>query len=259
MLGIKNSSPTGLQAADKAPIANSNNLVDNVSNWYSDRYNSTVVQRNLLLIILIAAIALVIASTFVVGNIASSFKIQPFVIDIEETTGITNIVNPLSSPDLTANDALNKYFLMDYVKAREGYSINSWRYNYLTVVRLLSSPTVYNDFRRFINSSNSPIALYGNQISVSIVFRSIQLFPPVTDNKGVTGDSQAVIRFSIFPDNGATLQGATGNRIHKILTVTYRYDQTEMSNDDRAVNPLGFFITSYRTDIENDNVENSGF
>ncbi len=254
MINIKTLISKNNNVNEKAPIATSSNVVGNISNWYSDRYNSAAVQRNLLVIVLIASIALVIISTIIVGNMASSFKIQPFVIDVEDKTGITNIVNPLTNRDLTANDALNKYFIMEYIKAREGYSKSNWRYNSLTVVRLLSSLTVYNNFRRMLNSNDNPEALYGDQISLNVVFRSIQLFPPVVDNKGVQGDSQAVIRFTIFPDNGSTLQGVTGNRIHKILTITYRYEQTEMSNEDREINPIGFFITSYRADIENDNI-----
>ena len=251
MLSFKNKLPNAVKPNDSAPIANSNAVVENVSNWYSDRYNSTVVQRNLLFLLLIASIILVIISTFIVGNIASNFKIQPFVIDIEETTGITTIVNPLADRELLANDALNKYFLTTYVRAREEYSKDTWRYDYLTVVRLLSSADVYNQFRSFLNSSASPIAVYGDNVSVNVEFRSVQLFPGTINNKGVVSDSQAVIRFTVLPENGAVLRGVTGNKIHKILTLTYRYDQTLMSNQEREINPIGFFVTSYRTDIEN--------
>ena len=146
MLNFKKKSQNNVKAVDSVPTANSNSVVENVSNWYSDRYNSTVVQRNILFILLVASIALVIISSVIVGSVSSNFKIQPFVIDIEEKTGVTTIVNPLVDKELVANDALNKYFLMTYVRAREEYYKDSWRYDYLTVVRLLSSPQVYNDF-----------------------------------------------------------------------------------------------------------------
>jgi len=241
---------TNKSSSEKLPITNSNKVVDNISNWYSDRYNSIVIQRNLLLILLIASVIIVTVSVFVVGNISSTFKIQPFVIDVEDKTGITEIVNPLANKELTSNDALNKYFLTKYVSAREGYSNDSWRYNYLTVVRLLSSPAIYSSFRRFLNTSpNSPLVIYGNQMSTNVVFRSIQLFPGVETKSGVMGDSQAVVRFTVYLDNGS---GGTSTRgTHKILTANYRYEQSEMSDEDRQINPLGFYITSYRTDIEN--------
>ena len=234
------------------PVANSEKVVTNISNWYSDRYNSIVIQRNLLLILLIASAVLVIVSTFIVGSISSTFKIQPFVIEVEDKTGLTNVVNPLASRELTGNEVLNKYFLMKYIKAREGYNFQTWKYNYLTVVRLMSDPGLYSGFRRFINNSaDSPLALYGNQMSTYVVFRSIQFFPATANEQGVPNDQQAVVRFTIFPENG-TLKGGTGNRIHKILTLTYKYQQTEMNDEDRSENPLGFYITSYRADVENE-------
>ena len=138
---------------NEVPDANSENVVGSISNWYSDRYNSVVVQRNLMVVVLLLSLLLVISSVFVVGNISSTFKIQPFVIEVENKTGITNIVNPLVNRELLSQEVLNKYFITRYIKAREGYSSESWRYNYLTVVRLLSSGSVYNVFKKFINSN----------------------------------------------------------------------------------------------------------
>lgn len=235
----------------KAPDANSENVVSSINNWYSDRYNSIVVQRNLILIVLLLSLVLVISSVFIVGNVSSTFKIQPFVIEVEKKTGITNIVNPLVNRELVSNEVLNKYFITRYIKAREGYSSESWRYNYLTVVRLLSTPGVYRSFSRFFNeSAQSPISLYGNRTSTIVSFRSIQFFPAVVNSRGRMGDSRAVVRFTILADKG-NIRNAVNNRIYKIVTLTYKYQQTKMSDADRMENPLGFFITSYRDDIEN--------
>jgi type IV secretion system protein VirB8 len=236
------------------PTANSDKVIPSINNWYSDRYNSIVVQRNLLLVLLLASVIIVLVSTVIVGNISSTFKIQPFVIEVEDKTGLTNIVNPLARRELTGSEVLNKYFLMKYIKARESYNFQTWKYNYLTVVRLLSAPDVYYSFKKFINTNaNSPIALYGStNTSTSVAFRSIQFFPPNSNAEGVPNDSQAVIRFTIFADQGSLKGSGTGNRIHKILTITYRYEQTEMNDEDRGENPLGFYVTSYRADIENE-------
>ena len=246
---------SGKQQAQQVPEANSETVVVSINNWYSDRYNSIVVQRNLMLIILLLSLVLVIASVFVVGNVSSTFKIQPFVIEVESKTGITNIVNPLANRELIANEVLNKYFITRYIKAREGYSSESWRYNYLTVVRLLSTAQVYSAFKKFLNgSTESPIAIYGSQTSTIISFRSIQFFPSVLDSRGKMTDPQAVVRFTILPEKGV-LRGAPDNKIYKIVTLTYKYQQSKMSDEDRNENPLGFFITSYRADVENNAVD----
>lgn len=239
---------------EEVPSANSDNVVASINNWYSDRYNSVVVQRNLMVVVLLVSLILVISSVFVVGNVSSTFKIQPFVIEVESKSGITNIVNPLSNREVTTNEVLNKYFITRYIKSREGYSPESWRYNYLTVVRLLSNPSVYAAFKKFINSSSSsPLAMYGSQRSTNVLFRSIQFFPPVLNDRGKMTDPQAVVRFTIVP-NGVEGR-STEEYIYKIVTLTYRYQQNKMTDEDRTENPLGFFITSYRDDVENNVVD----
>ena len=233
------------------PKADSNKIVPAISNWYADRYYSVIIQRNFLIILLILCVIGALIATYVVGNVTSTFKIQPFVIEVEEKTGLTNIVNPLTHNEITANEVLNKYFLMKYIKAREGYNIETYRYNYFTVTRLMSAPSVYGGFKWFVNNSpDSPLALYGNLTSINVVFRSLQFFPPDSTDKTLANNPKAVIRFTLFADKG-NLREVTGNRVHKIVTLTYKYEQTEMNEDERSENPLGFFVTSYRADIEN--------
>lgn len=240
-------------AGNVAPAVAGTKVVKHLSNWYSDKYNSTLIQRNILLLLAALSLVTIAVCVFIAGKIASTYKIQPFVIDVEDTTGITNIVNPIQDRTLTANEALNRYFITSYVRARESYNIVTYQYEYLTVVRLLSSPTVYSQFRQFLNSPNSPIAVYGKQVSTTVAFRSVQLFPPTYNDKGQPNDSKAVVRYTIFP-NGGNVSGVSGNRIHKIVTLTYRFDQTEMSNEDREINPIGFFVTSFVSSVENDTI-----
>ena len=96
------------------PKADSNKIVPAISNWYADRYYSVIIQRNFLIILVIFCLIGAIVGTYVVGNVTSTFKIQPFVIEVEEKTGLTDIVNPLSHNELTTNEALNKYFIMKF-------------------------------------------------------------------------------------------------------------------------------------------------
>ena len=237
-------------ATEDIPKSNSDKMVASVSNWYSDRYNSILIQRNFLLLLLIMSVIVVLVSAVITGNVASNFKVQPFVIEVEDKTGITSIVNPLANRDLISNQVLNQYFVTRYIKSRESYNSETWKYNYLTVVRLLSNSDVYRNFRRIINGPDGPLVTYGNQTSISVAFRSIQFFDPGNDPT-MPNDEQVVARITLFPDIG-NLRGVVGNKIEKIITLTYRYQQTEMNADDRSENPLGFFITSYRSDIENE-------
>lgn len=239
------------------PNVNSDNIVSSIRNWYSDRYSSIIIQRNFLLIILIFALLILLVSTIVVGNVVSTFKIQPFVIEVEDKTGLTNVVNPLADNQIVSNVVLKKYFIMKYIKARESYNMMTYKNNYFFIVRLLSAPQVYREFSRFIRSPNSPISLYGTNYSTSVTFRSIQFFPSDFNNK-LNTDEQAVVRFTISSDTDTLPNTGGTNKIHKIVTLNYRYQQMEMTEVERSENPLGFTISFYLSDIENNVIDTIG-
>lgn len=201
-----------------------------VSSWYEDRYQSLVVQRNLFFVIIIACVCVIIVSVLMIGVLSEKKTIEPMVIEIEDKSGITNIVNPDSDRRWTVDEALNKYFLMTYLKARETYDVASYDYNFNTVVRLLSSSRVYNQFKEEIAASN-PVARYGATITTKLSVRSILFLP----NK-VAGQS-AQIRFIVESSNGQSSA--------KIAQVIWNYVDLGLGFKERMVNPIGFQIQSY--------------
>jgi type IV secretion system protein VirB8 len=210
--------------------------ITEIKNWYSERYEVLLVQRNILFLFVIIAIASIFAGVFIIGNIAESKKIEPFIVEIEDKTGITNIVNPLTKKELLADTSLNTYFLMKYVRARETYNEVDYEYNYKTILRLLSSSKVYNEFWSNLNNNpKNPITTYGAANSTSLKLRSIQFLEP---------GKVAQIRFTITESAGQK------NTYYKIATINFEYQTLELTNDERQVNPLGFQITNYRADDE---------
>jgi type IV secretion system protein VirB8 len=210
-------------------------LIREVKNWYSDRYESLLVQRNILFLFVIISVASIFSSIFIIGRIASSKTIEPFIVEIEDKTGITNVVNPLSRKDLTTDESLNTYFIVQYIRARETYNEADYKYNHSTVVRLLSAPKVNSEFIYSINSNpKNPINLYGAGNSTSLKLRSLQFLE----------QGKAQVRFTIT-ENG-------GNRavFNKIATLGFEYQQMELTPGERQVNPLGFQIIQYRVDDE---------
>jgi len=227
------------------PKSDGTDLVKDISNWYSDRYGSVLIQRNILLILLVITLLCIIAGVFTVGNIAIQYTIKPFVIDIDKKSGITNIVDPLVHKDLSASEALNRYFITKYIAARETYCSVSAKYNYWTVVRLLSSEDIYRSFKRSVYEPSSPLNTYGVQYCSEFKLNSIQFFTN-TDPKTGAEKTTSVVRFIITVLNGDSVV----SKSYKIATLEYTYKQMELSMEDRNVNPLGFQITAYRSDQE---------
>ncbi len=208
------------------------NNTSHSSTWYEDRYQSLLIQRNLFFIIIVICIALIVVSVVMVGVISNKKEVQPMVIQVEDTTGITNIVNPDSNREWTVNETMNKYFIYKYITARETYNVSTYEYNYNTVVRLMSSSQVYSNFATTLSNQNtSPVIKYGANINTTLAIRSI-LFV----NSSVGQSVQ--IRITITPSNNAPAQ-------RKTLYMTWSYNAINLTFNERMVNPLGFQVLAY--------------
>lgn len=204
-------------------------------NWYNDRYEWMLVQRNLLFVILLVSVVVIVFLNFSISYIKSSKSIEPFVIEIEPKTGVPTVVEPLSVIAYSSNEVINRYFIWNFIKLRE-------EYNYITFpraqadMRLFSNDLVYSQYRRAVDQNNlqSPFNLYG-QGSVRIAeLKSLILQDQNT--------AQIRIRLSV--------EGAQRATMDKIILLSFEYNNLEISDDKRLINPLGFTITSYRIDDE---------
>jgi type IV secretion system protein VirB8 len=212
-------------------------------NWYADRYQSVLVQRNFLLLLTMVSLAGIIVSVLAVIKVTSSKTIEPFVIEIEERSGVTNVIRPLLKEKFAYDEVLRRYFLMKYMNARETYDPASYEYAYSTVVRLLSSGEVYGNFRQTISSDNlrSPIRLgFKGKRLIKVV--SITPLTTAAGQKGFT----AQVRFT---STDVSQQGNSVDK-HLVATINFDYQDLNLTKDERDINPLGFQVTEYRVDEE---------
>ncbi len=210
--------------------------------WYADKYQTVVIQRNLLALITISSLLCIMVGLFTVISISSNKKILPFVIEIEDKTGIVHIVNPATIQQYTAEDALLKSFIVQYVRGREGYDPNRYRENFYQTVRIMSSDRVYGAFKSQIDLKNpsSPILRFGTAFTRVVEFKSVNL-------KKETGNNviSAQVRFVVQGDG---LAGRMEPE-HKIAIVDFEFrPNLEFNFDERNANPLGFTVVSYRVD-----------
>ena len=231
----------------------SGDLISESRNWYSERYETAIMQRNILLVIVILSLVCILVGVFMVGRIAVSKTVDPFVIEVEEKSGITNVVNPMEVKNLMADEVLRKYFLMQYLRAREGYDPLDFEYNYGTVVRLFSERKVYNEYKAYVHDdTHNPQKIYGAQSRVTLKIRSIQFFDE--PRQGAEGrissqETKVVVRFTLVVKSDPSSD--TTSTYNKIATIRFLFKPMEMNTDDRNVNPLGFQISEYRVDDEN--------
>jgi type IV secretion system protein VirB8 len=220
-----------------------------VQTWFEDRYQMVLVQRNILLLFLVFALVSVLFAIISVTQIATSKTLEPFIIEIEDKTGITTMVRPYDREYFSSNDALRRYFLMKYLTAREAYNAFDYHYNYYTIVRLLSAGDVYSVFRRSVSSDNpnSPIS-FGDKLQRNLKIKSITFLPPPPR----TGKEGSQYRPSITAQMRYIIveTGSRGGEKHRIATINFDFYDLKMTQEERFVNPLGFQVTGFRVDEE---------
>jgi type IV secretion system protein VirB8 len=213
-----------------------NNFVEITRNWYEERSDRIIVQRNILLVLSCFLILLVIISVATVTFLINSREFSPFVIQIDDSTGITTIVNPISSEILNGDEALARYFIKKYLIARETYNPVDFSTEARVTVRLLSSSSVYYTFLNYIRNKNiDPVLMYGQS---NTTYFTIKSWSKLENNK-------YIIRFSITE--------TAGNKkvYHKIAVLSYSYIPMELTDAERDINPVGFQINGYRVDDDN--------
>jgi type IV secretion system protein VirB8 len=181
-----------------------------------------------------ASLAAIMAIGAVVG-LTPLKTVRPFVIRVDNATGIVDVVSELGDAKTNYDEAINKYFVQWYVRYRQAYSADLLE-DYYFAVGALSSPSEQRRYLAEIETSNpeSPIRRYGKANRVRIDIKSISFLQPHV----------ALIRYTKILEHGADQPEKT----HWAATLTFQYSGTPASEKIRGINPLGFEVTDYRVD-----------
>jgi len=216
---------------------------ENIS-WSKDLQSTSTVQKNLLWMLnFVFGIAIILCLIWMQITLSQS-RIEPFVIEIDKKTGIATTVDQVSVEEYSSNTAVLRSLIIQYIRAREEYVFQLFNTNYFDVVRVFSSPSIYYNYksRYSPNNPNSPYSTLGKSGSTSVKWKSI-IFPD---------KNTAQIRISIQVQDAA---GAITNQTNKIILLSFEFDpSTQMPEEDRLINPLGFIVTMYKIEDENPNM-----
>ena len=174
-------------------------------------------------------------------------SIEPFVIRVDNNTGLVDVVSTLTSHGKVkqqAQEVLDKYWLAQYVRHREGYQWETRSYD-RKLVGLMSSDIVQQDYAAQTNpklNPQAPIVLYGQQAQVVTQINAISFIA----SEKAKGEQRitALVRYS----KQLKRTGEVHLLTHWVATITFVYRNAPMSLQDRQLNPLGFQVLSYRND-----------
>ena len=209
---------------------------NNARRWEQDLLLSAQRSKRIAWFVAAGACALAVASVGAVAALAPLKTVEPFVIRVDNSTGIVETVAALKQTPARYDEAVTKFFLARYVHAREGYSSSEAETNFRTV-SLLSAPAEQARFAAWYRGSNpeSPQVLHGRFGVSAIRIKAISLL----------SDNVASVRYLAESRKGEEVRIA-----HWIATLTFSYVNAPMSSSDRLINPLGFLVAEYRADPE---------
>jgi len=207
----------------------------NGKNWYKDRYQYVLVQRKILVLITSLSLIASLVTVIVIAQLTPLKTVEPFVIQVDQKTGITQTVNQMTVKEITANEAVNNFFIVQYIRSRENYASQDLARNY-NIVRLMSeSSKVYGEFTRTANPNNpkSNAARLGVTGVRTVKFKSITYLSPQTIQARVLVEERS--------ENNLAQQNL-------IILLSFSYANMALSLEERYINPLGFIVTDYRVD-----------
>jgi type IV secretion system protein VirB8 len=189
---------------------------------------------------LVAGAGVLFGLAMLIWHVAFPLRsIEPYIIRVDRTTGATDVMTRLSNTrDVTTDEAVNKFFLAEYVKVRETWVEPAAA----EMMRRALSLSTAGEQTRFIaqrapDNPNAPMVIYGKEKSVSVAIRSISFINPRV----------AQVRFVRNVSTGGALQDGETSWT---ATINFKYLDRPVTEIGRLDNPLGFQVVSYRADQE---------
>jgi type IV secretion system protein VirB8 len=205
--------------------------------WDQDRLAAAQRSKRLAWTVAAGASVLALAAMSAVVALAPLKSVEPFVVRVDRATGGVDVMTGLKGRgNLTYDEAVSKYFLGQYLRAREGYLPVAAEDNFRQV-SIMSTPAEQQRWADYFRPANpqSPPATYGQQAYAEVEIRAISFINPHV----------ASVRFHKTVRKPDQVIGSDW-----VATISFTYTKVPMLESDRLKNPLGFQVATYRADPE---------
>lgn len=166
-------------------------------------------------------------------------EVQPYILGFDRSTGIVDPISVLNEETINENEALDKYFINQYIQLRESYVYQTIQRTY-ELTQIFSSSEVAEEFRESYNKEDSLDSILGTGKAI-VKVNSITL-------EKINDSHLAIARINVVYKNQKN-EEFTKNFV---VRLSYVYDpQIKFNLSQRIENPLGFFVTSYQKTEEN--------
>lgn len=217
--------------------------------WASDKYQNVLVQRNVLALVALAALVVSFIAVLSVYSLTPLKSVEPYLLTIDEKTGYTQKVEPISRNRYASNEAVDRYFLSKYVLARESYTASLLKHN-INIVRVMSAQPVFYRYRALVSPENpkSLPAILKDNGTREVRIRSISYIqnPAISGKSAVTPTKIAQVRFVVYD----SFVGSNLPPEELVATISFEYAELDLTEAEQLINPLSFTVTSYQVQRE---------
>lgn len=203
--------------------------------WETDKVRQAEDSKKLAWRVASVASAFAALAVVAITGLTPLKTVEPYVIRVDSTTGVVDVVEALRDGKTNYEETINKYFVQWYVRYREGYS-RELADEYYSNVGIMSVGTEQQKYFEWFTPKNpaSPLNVYGTNAKVKISIKGTSLIKP---NVALVRYTKAIERLNDKPQ-----------LTHWAASITFKYSGAPMKERDRAVNPLGFQVVEYRND-----------
>jgi type IV secretion system protein VirB8 len=216
-------------------VAKEKKEVLKLRSWYSNRYQLVLIQKKLLSLFSLLSMTAVVVAIIFVKKFTESKSFEPYVVEMEEKTGLLSVVQNIDSTFLTADESIKKFYINLFLTSVEGYNYATFQQD-MRKMLLLSNSSVLKSImpKHSQKSENSTVNLLGRSKSLVVKIKSIVFLTPTSVS----------VRFVVFCDDPPS-KGPFTKEMHKIANMEFAFVNLTLSQEDRFLNPLGFRVTKY--------------
>lgn len=215
---------------------------DEAASWDADRAAQAARSARIAWGVAVAAVFVAIAAACAVMLLAPLKRVEPFVIRVDDTTGLVDVV-PVYAGTGKLPETVTRYLLTHYVEVCE-------QFYWSTAERDYEECGAFNSAGRnqawaaewALSNPNSPLNLHKDGSEVRIHIVSVAFFERATGAADL-----AQVRYTRATRTG---DDAGEHASHWIANVQFTYAKPSTDVRARQWNPLGFRILELRTEEE---------
>jgi type IV secretion system protein VirB8 len=220
---------------------------------YIEQEKPLAVQRTLLVLLIVVTFGISMTVLIRLYQATSNKTLSPFVMEIEERTGLTKVITPVPPEKYETDATIRDFYIRRYITARESYSLASYKYYYNTVIAALSSDYIFNNFKNFIYSTHIKIKQPSPEAQASLVridsrqeiAVTVEAIRPLEEGGQNIPGQVIQVYFNQYPIGSF---GSLGRQ--RIATIGYNFDKKGLEGNALELNPLRFQVLYYSlTDV----------